>query len=228
MADGKATRGGGAPPARRENTVSDPGNAERGELQIVSEGVAWETDAARLWTSEVRLPGREAKSTRHYRFGPGEGHINGVIVVPVAEDNRIILVRQFRHAVRMWVRELPRGSRNEGETPEQCAARELREEVGYVMTESWSLGRVATDSAQQRSMPWLVAARVTRAGASHPESTESIDATYAYTFSELARECASGTILDAFTLCAVTRLLPHFDGDVFNFRTGVIAPNAVR
>ncbi len=228
MADGKAIRGGGAPPVRRENTVSDPGNAERGELQIVREGVAWETDAARLWTAEVRLPGREAKSAQQYRFGPGEGHLDGVIVVPVDEDNRIILVRQFRHGVRMWMRELPRGSRNDGETAEQCAARELREEVGYAVTESWSLGRVATDSAQQRSMPWLVAARVTRAGAPHPESTESIDATYAYSFSELARECASGTIVDAFTLCAVTRLLPHFDDDVFKLRTGVVVPNAVR
>ena len=194
----------------------------------MSEAVAWTTDAARLWTSEVRLPGRDAKSAQQYRFGPGEGHVDGVVVVPVDEDNRIILVRQFRHGVRMWMRELPRGSRNEGETPEQCAARELREEIGYAVSESWSLGRLATDSAQQRSIPWLVAARVARAGASRPESTESIDATYAYTFSELARECASGTIVDAFTLCAVTRLLPHFDDDVFKFRTGVVVANAVR
>ena len=34
MPEGKATRGGGAPPARRENTVSDPGNVERGELEV--------------------------------------------------------------------------------------------------------------------------------------------------------------------------------------------------
>lgn len=228
MAEGRATRGGGAPPARRENTVSEPGNAERGELQIVSERVEWKTDSARLWTSEVRLPGREARTAQQFRFGPGEGHVDGVVVVPIDEENRIILVRQFRHGVRMWLRELPRGSRNEGEIPEQCAARELREEVGYEVAECWSLGRLATDSAQQRSMPWVVAARVKRAGAPHPERTEAIDATYAYTFGELARECASGTIIDAFTLCAVTRLLPHFDDDVFRFRAGVVVPNAVR
>ena len=228
MPEGKATRGGGAPPARRENTVSDPGSAERGELEIASEDVAWQNESARLWSSRVRLPGKEQKTAEQFRLGPGEGHVDGVVVVPIDDDNRIILIRQFRHGVRMWMRELPRGSRNEGETPEQGAARELKEELGYEMVECWPLGRVANDSAQLRSLPWLVAARVKPAGAAHPESTEAIDATYRYTFSELARECASGNIVDSFTLCALTRLLPHFDGDAFSYRAGVVAPNAVR
>ena len=221
-------RGGGAPPARRENTISEPGNAERGELEIASERVAWENKAARLWIADVRLPGREKKTAEQFRLGPGAGHVDGVIVVPIDEADRIILVRQFRHGVRMWMRELPRGSRNEGESPEQCAARELKEEIGYEANTFWPLGRIANDSAQLRSMPFVVAARVKPAGAAHPESTESIDATYAYTFSELARECASGTIVDSFTLCAFARLLPHFDGEVFSYRAGVVAGNAVR
>ena len=228
MAEGKATRGGGAPPVRRENAVSDPGSAERGELEIVSEEVAWENKAARLWTSRVRLPGKEATTAEQFRLGPGEGHVDGVIVVPIDAENRIILIRQFRHGVRMWMRELPRGSRNEGESPEEGAARELKEELGHEVIESWPLGRIANDSAQLRSMPWLVAARVKPAGPSQPESTEAIDATYRYTFSELARECAAGHIVDSFTLCAVTRLLPHFDDDTFSYRPGVVAPNAVR
>jgi ADP-ribose pyrophosphatase len=228
MAEGKATRGGGAPPARRENTVSDPGSAERGELEIVSEQVAWENKVARLWSSSVRLPGKEKKTADQFRLGPGEGHVDGVIVVPIDDENRILLVRQFRHGVRMWMRELPRGSRNDGETPEAGAARELKEELGYEMVEAWPLGRIANDSAQLRSMPWIVAARVKPAGPSHPESTETIDAIYRYTFSELARECAAGHIVDSFTLCAVTRLLPHFDGDAFSYRPDVVASNAVR
>jgi ADP-ribose pyrophosphatase len=126
------------------------------------------------------------------------------------------------------MRELPRGSRKEGETPEACAARELKEEIGYEVTESWPLGRVANDSAQLRSMPFIIAARVTPAGTPEPESTEMIDALYSYTFSELARECAAGTIVDSFTLCAFARLLPHFDGDAFSYRSGVVARNAVR
>ncbi len=228
MPEGKATRGGGAPPARRENTVSEPGSAERGELEIVSEEVAWKNENARLWSARVRLPGKKQQTAEQFRLGPGEGHVDGVIVVPIDEENRIILVRQFRHAVRMWMRELPRGSRNEGESPEQGAARELKEELGYELVESWPLGRIANDSAQLRSIPWLVAARVKPSGAPHPESTEAIDATYLYTFSELARECASGNIVDSFTLCALTRLLPHFDGDEFKYRAGVVAANAIR
>ena len=220
-------RGGGAPPARRENTISEPGNAERGELEIVSEKVAWENKAARLWSAEVRLPGREKKTAGQFRVGPGEGHTDGVIVVPIDENDGILLVRQFRHGVRMWMRELPRGSGEEGETPEQSAARELKEELGYELLESWPLGRMTTDSAQQRGIPHLVAARVRPAGASQPESTEAIDATYRYTFSELARECASGTIVDSFTLCALARLLPHFEDDRFAYKPGIVAKRAI-
>ena len=227
MPEGKATRGGGAPPVRRENTASEPGSSDRGELEIVSETIAWENNSARLWTSTVRLPG-DGKTAEQFRVGPGDGHTDGVVVVPIDEENRIILVRQFRHGVRMWLRELPRGSRNTGETPEEGAARELKEELGCELVESWPLGRIANDSAQLRSMPWIVAARVRAAGASHPESTEAIDATWRYTFSELARECASGHIIDSFTLCAVTRLLPHFDGELFSYRAGVVAANALR
>lgn len=197
-------------------------------MEIVHEQVGWKTKAARLWTAEVRLPGRERKTAEQFRLGPGEGKTDGVIVVPIDESSRILLVRQFRHGVRMWMRELPRGAREEGETPEECAARELKEEIGYELTESWPLGRIANDSAQLRSMPFLVAARVKQAGSAEPESTEAIDAIYSYTFSELARECAAGTILDSFTLCAVTRLLPHFDGDTWAYRSGVVARNPIR
>ena len=220
-------RGGGAPPSRRENTISEPGNAERGELQIITERVAWENETARLWRAEVRLPGGEQTTAEQFRLGPGEGHVDGVIVVPIDANSRILLVRQFRHGVRMWMRELPRGSRDEGESPEQCAARELKEEMGYELTESWTLGRLASDSAQLRSMPFIVAARVTAGGPAQPERTESIDAIYSYTFSELARECASGTILDGYTLGAFARLLPHFDGDVFKYRAAVVAAKAI-
>jgi hypothetical protein len=55
-----------------------------------------------------------------------------------------------------------------------------------------------------------------------PDESESIDATFAYGFSELARACASGEVLDGFTIAAVTRLLPHFDGERFEYKRGVV------
>ncbi|HEX2781658.1 MAG TPA: NUDIX hydrolase [Gemmatimonadaceae bacterium] len=222
MAEGRAIKGGGAPPVRRENSIIEPGDAGRGELQLLEERVQWENDAARLLLAEVRLPGREGKTKEQFRLAPAAQHDDGIVVVPIDEQDRIILVRQFRHPIRMWVRELPRGARDRGESPEEGARRELREEIGYELVESWPLGRMAADSGQLRTVPWLLVARVRPGAATDPDDSESIDATWAYTFSDLARACASGDILDSFTLSAVTRLLPHFDGDRFEYRAGVV------
>jgi len=53
-----------------------------------------------------------------------------VAALPVLDDGRIVLVRQYRYAVDSLVWELPAGRRDPGETSEQGALRELEEEVG--------------------------------------------------------------------------------------------------
>jgi ADP-ribose pyrophosphatase len=53
-----------------------------------------------------------------------------VAALPVLDDGRIVLVRQYRYAVDSRVWELPAGRRDPGETPEEGARRELEEEVG--------------------------------------------------------------------------------------------------
>ena len=53
-----------------------------------------------------------------------------VAALPVHDDGRVTLVRQYRYAVDALVWELPAGRREPGETPEDGARRELEEEVG--------------------------------------------------------------------------------------------------
>jgi ADP-ribose pyrophosphatase len=53
-----------------------------------------------------------------------------VAALPVHDDGRVVLVRQYRYAVDDVVWELPAGRRDPGETPEKGARRELEEEVG--------------------------------------------------------------------------------------------------
>jgi ADP-ribose pyrophosphatase len=57
-------------------------------------------------------------------------HSKSVVIAPVPAPGRIILIRQYRYAVNAWLWELPAGSVDEGETPEQAAARECHEEIG--------------------------------------------------------------------------------------------------
>lgn len=59
------------------------------------------------------------------------GHPGAVAIIAVDEDGKWLLVRQYRHAARRELLEIPAGTRDEGEAPEATAAREVREEIGY-------------------------------------------------------------------------------------------------
>ncbi|HEX7177567.1 MAG TPA: NUDIX hydrolase [Pyrinomonadaceae bacterium] len=58
-------------------------------------------------------------------------HPGGASVVAVFDDRTVALVRQYRHPARRYLLELPAGKLEAGERPEDCAARELIEEVGF-------------------------------------------------------------------------------------------------
>jgi ADP-ribose pyrophosphatase len=59
-------------------------------------------------------------------------HPGSVVMLPVPEPGRLILVRQFRYAVGRELWELPAGSLKPGEDPQEAARRECHEEVGLV------------------------------------------------------------------------------------------------
>ena len=209
----------------RENQRIWPGDADAGEVEVLSEELVWSHPMVRLYYDWVRFPamrfGRHVEG-RHFRLAHAEGTTDGVVVAPITSDDRILLVRSFRHPARMWLRELPRGARERGEAPAAAVARELREEVGCRTRVIYPLGRVATDSGQLAGVPHLFAARVVRADRPDREATEAIDRVVEYRFSELRRACQRGEIIDGPTLAIVTRLEPHFEGDRFAYRVGMV------
>ena len=57
-------------------------------------------------------------------------HPGGATIVAVDAQDRVCLLRQFRHAAGGWISELPAGKLDNREHPIECAQRELAEEVG--------------------------------------------------------------------------------------------------
>lgn len=71
-------------------------------------------------------------------------HNGGAVVVAVTNENKIILVKQFRYPFKEWMLELPAGKIDKGEDPLTCAARELTEETGYTAEKVEKLGAIST------------------------------------------------------------------------------------
>ena len=206
----------------RENVRITPGNAELGEIEIVSEQIVFEAETARLFHDEVRFPehdGHHARN-RQVRLRRGRTHDDGVVVAPIRDDGAIILIRQFRHAARMWLREIPRGGRHYGESVREAAEREVREEIGYAVVDTFELGRLSPDGAEMETVPYLVGAVVRPAGAAEREDTEAIDRVFAYPYTKLREACERGDIIDSYTVAATLRLASYFEGDRFR-RTSV-------
>ena len=70
-------------------------------------------------------------------------HPGAVVVVPILDDGRLVLVRQYRYPVAKVLLEWPAGKLDAGESTLACAMRELQEETGYTARE-WALRRRAS------------------------------------------------------------------------------------
>ena len=73
----------------------------------------------------VNLPDGNT-STREWINHPG-----AACIIPVLSDGRLALIKQYRYPVKSIMIELPAGKLEPGEDPEECAVRELEEEIGY-------------------------------------------------------------------------------------------------
>jgi ADP-ribose pyrophosphatase len=101
-----------------------------------------------LLESEIVYPGRAFTIRRDMlRLPDGREtrldiveHVGSVVILPVDADGNLLFVRQYRHAAGLDLLELPAGTLDEGESPEACSRREVREETGMAAGNLEELG----------------------------------------------------------------------------------------
>jgi len=98
------------------------------------------TPFLRLRSDVVELPSGSIIESYYVRESRGFA-----VIFALTPDDRVVLVRQYKHGVGRMVLELPAGSIDEGETPLACARRELAEETGYVGDEPELVGTYLAD-----------------------------------------------------------------------------------
>lgn len=129
-------------------------------------------------------------------------HKDAVTLLPLDDQGRVWFVRQYRHPAGQFLLELPAGVVEEGELPETCARREVREEIGMAAGQIQKIGEFYLAPGYSAEFMHVYLARDLRPDALQPDedeflSVEQVPLEQAY------HMAASGEIKDAKTLSAL-------------------------
>ena len=129
-------------------------------------------------------------------------HPGAVALVPVDDEGRVLLVRQYRRAADRVLLEIPAGTREPDEDAETCALRELREETGY---RAASIERLAGFySAPGFCTEWLECFLLTGLSESSGEADEDENIELErLTADEAVAAITRGEICDAKSICGI-------------------------
>jgi 8-oxo-dGTP pyrophosphatase MutT (NUDIX family) len=131
-------------------------------------------------------------------------HPGGAAVVALDAENRVCLLRQYRHAAGGWLWELPAGKLDAREAPLLCAQRELEEEAGMQAGDWQSLGRIVSSPGVFTEVIHLFLARALTAVPARAEEHEVIEVHW-FAWAEALRMAQAGEIEDAKTLAGLLR-----------------------
>jgi ADP-ribose pyrophosphatase len=107
--------------------------------QLIEKQVVYDGKKVRLELHHFHDEETQKRHVREVCVHPG-----AVVVVPVLDENTILLIRNNRHAVGQILIELPAGTLEKGEPPMNCGGRELLEETGYLAGRMKPIGNFFT------------------------------------------------------------------------------------
>jgi ADP-ribose pyrophosphatase len=102
-------------------------------------------------------------------------HPGSAVIVPAFPDGTVALVRQYRHPAVRYLLEIPAGTLNRGERPEEGAARELEEELGFVAGKLQKLSEFFVSPGFCEEKMWLYLATEMVATEQRLEDDELLD-----------------------------------------------------
>ncbi len=135
-------------------------------------------------------------------------HPGAVAIIPILDDGKIIMIKQYRYAVKRELIEIPAGTIENGEKPEECAYRELIEETGYIAGEIFKIAEFYLAPGYSEEVLYLfIARKLVKRGEARLEIDEKIGDVIVVSLNEAIEMVGRGEIRDAKTICALYYLL---------------------
>jgi ADP-ribose pyrophosphatase len=146
--------------------------------------------------------------------------VDWVNIIPLTDDHRVVMIRQYRHGSREVTLEIPGGLMDPGDTPKKAAARELLEETGY-QAERWTkIGVVNPNPAIFNNRCYTFLAQdVRKIAAPTPDQTEDIEVVL-IPMKEIPGLILKGEIDHAMVIAAFTWYFLRFPEGLAKARRG--------
>ena len=135
-------------------------------------------------------------------------HPGSAVIVPIFEDGTIALVRQYRHPAVRYLLEAPAGTLKRGEAPEEGAARELEEELGFVAGRLEMLSEFFVSPGFCEEKMWVYLATELTETTQQLEDDEILNV-IRIPFSQALSMITTGEIEDAKTIIGVMLAAPR-------------------
>jgi ADP-ribose pyrophosphatase len=135
-------------------------------------------------------------------------HSGSAVIVPIFDDGTIALVRQYRHPAVRYLLEAPAGTLKRGEVPEEGAARELEEELGFVAGRLEKLSEFFVSPGFCEEKMWVYLATELTETAQQLEDDEILNV-IRIPFSQALSMITTGEIEDAKTIIGVMLAAPR-------------------
>jgi ADP-ribose pyrophosphatase len=137
-------------------------------------------------------------------------HVPSIGVIPLLDAETVVLVRQYRHPTGEALLEIPAGSFDPNESAEECAQRELAEEIGYRAGEIIALGGFYLAPGWATEYMHIFLARSLRPAVAQADEDEVIALEHV-SLADLDLRIAAGEIRDAKTLAALYLARAHLE-----------------
>jgi ADP-ribose pyrophosphatase len=187
----------------------------RPDWRVIASSYIVDTRFLRLRKETIELP--DGTIIPDYYVRDSRGFI---IVFALTGDDRVVLVRQYKHGIGRELIELPAGAIDPGEDPMQTAIRELAEETGYAARSMELVRSFVTDPTNSNSIAHLFLARgASIAGKQNLDPTESI-AVELTTVEDLREYVRDGTIDSMPHVAAIYYILDNVLRSVDNVPNG--------